>query len=570
MNILGIWDGHDSGAAILVDGRVVAAVNEERCTRRKLEVRFPLSATRTCLEIAGLEGTDVDLVAGSTTDVAKTLARWAPWTKERYYALRRRKTDPGPLASFQRQVKYRLTELGPGRITRILSRVAFRRSLREVGINTNRVMLFDHHECHAISAAQMGGGRPSVVLTIDGLGDGLSSTVSVFDGATLERVAVSRATDSLGVFFEHVTRLLNMRELEDEGKVMALADFASPVPDKDNRLLPLVRVENGRIRTTRPGHALFATLKRIHWSYPNEQFAFMAQRVVERVCETLALDAVKTTGMNRLALSGGVTSNIKANRRIRLLPGVNSVRVFPHMGDGGLALGAAMAAAQHSGEPVRDELPELSLGPEFSDEVVAAALERAGLGPIQTPDLPEQVADRLVQGQVVLWFQGRMEYGPRALGNRSVLARPDRTDVRDRINLALKRRVWYQPFCPAMLESDAADLLSDWDGPTNPHMTMAYMVAPAYRARLAGVISLDGLCRPQIVPDDASTRFAALLRQMKHRLTLGAVLNTSYNVHGEPLVCTPEEAIDVFRRTEADALAIGRFLVSRETGSPGR
>ncbi len=425
VNILGIWDGHDSGAAVLVDGRVVAAVNEERFTRRKLEVRFPLSAIGACLQIACLEGADIDLVAASTTDVAKTLARWFPSTKERYYALRRRQTEPGPLASFQRHLKYRLTELGSGRSSRYLSQVALRHTLRETGIDGTDVVLFDHHECHAIAAAQTCG-QPCVVLTVDGLGDGLSSTVSVCHGGKLERVTVSRASESLGVFFEHVTRLLNMRELEDEGKVMALADFASPVPDEANPLLSLVRVENGRIRTTHPGHALFAPLQRIHWSYPNEQFAFMAQRVVERVCETLALDVLRTTGMKRIALSGGVTSNIKANRRIRLLPEVESVHVFPHMGDGGLAVGAAMAAAVRSGEAVRDGLSELSLGPDFSDEVIETELQAARLSSQRPCDLPDQVADLLVHGLVVLWFQGRMELGPRALGNRSVLARPDR------------------------------------------------------------------------------------------------------------------------------------------------
>ena len=186
VNILGIWDGHDSGAAVLVDGRVVAAVNEERFTRRKLEVRFPLSAIGACLQFACLEGADIDLVAASTTDVAKTLARWFPSTKERYYALRRRQTEPGPLASFQRHLKYRLTELGSGRSSRYLSQVALRHTLRETGIDGTDVVLFDHHECHAIAAAQTCG-QPCVVLTVDGLGDGLSSTVSVCHGGKLER-----------------------------------------------------------------------------------------------------------------------------------------------------------------------------------------------------------------------------------------------------------------------------------------------------------------------------------------------------------------------------------------------
>ncbi len=156
-----------------------------------------------------------------------------------------------------------------------------------------------------------------------------------------------------------------------------------------------------------------------------------------------------------------------------------------------------------------------------------------------------------------------MEYGPRALGHRSVLARPDRVELRDRLNLVLKRRVWYQPFCPSMLESEASRLLADWTGGRNRAMTMAYQVADEYRGRLAGVMSVDGTCRPQIVGDDERGPFADLLRIARRHWEVGAVLNTSFNIHGEPLVCSPDEAVDVFLRSGADALAIGPFLVAR-------
>jgi carbamoyltransferase len=162
-----------------------------------------------------------------------------------------------------------------------------------------------------------------------------------------------------------------------------------------------------------------------------------------------------------------------------------------------------------------------------------------------------------------MWFQGAMEYGPRALGHRSVLARPDRPDLRDRLNLVLKRRVWYQPFCPSMLESEAPRLLADWTGGRNRSMTMAYQVAEAHRARLAGVVSVDGTCRPQLVADEDGGPFAELLREARRRWGVGAVLNTSFNIHGEPLVCSPGDAADVFLRSGADALAIGPFLVER-------
>jgi carbamoyltransferase len=243
------------------------------------------------------------------------------------------------------------------------------------------------------------------------------------------------------------------------------------------------------------------------------------------------------------------------------LPEVEEVFVFPHMGDGGLALGAAMSVAAASGETLRVDLGRLDLGPAYDPSVIESSLRAAGLPAACAENLPSRVAALLAGGRIVMWFQGAMEYGPRALGQRSVLARPDRLDVRDRLNLALKRRVWYQPFCPSMLESEASRLLSDWTGGRNRSMTMAYKVADEHRARMAGVMSVDGTCRPQVVGDNESGPFAELLRQVRNHWNVGAVLNTSFNIHGEPLVCSPGEAVDVFRRSGADALAIGPFLV---------
>lgn len=564
MNVLGIWDGHDSGAALLQEGRLRFAVNEERLTRRKLEIRFPSRSIDACLAHAGLDPKDVDLVSASTTDPAKTLGRWWPGSKERYYQVRRRKATPGPLSGLTRAIKYRMTEWAPGPLSTALSRFALQRTLAsQHGFAHAQLRIVDHHEAHAAAAAHASGFGACAVLTIDGLGDGVSSTISAFRDGRLERVAMSPARSSLGVLFEHVTNLLNMRELEDEGKVMALADYAAPIADEDNPLLPLVRVRDGVIETARPGHGLRRALASIHWRYSNEQFAFLAQRVVEHVSAALARDAVRLTGLPRLALAGGVVSNVKATRRVRLLNEIDEVYVFPHMGDGGLALGAALVAAGRAGEAIALDLSRLDLGPGYDTPAIDAALRSAGFDIEPATSLPSQVADLLADGRVVMWFQGRMEYGPRALGQRSVLARPDRAELRDRLNLALKRRVWYQPFCPSMLESEAPRILTDWSGVRNRSMTMAYEVSACARARMAGVTSVDGTCRPQFVPDEDPGDFAQLLREGRARWGTGAVLNTSFNIHGEPLVCSPAEAIDVFVRSGADALAIGPYLIGR-------
>ena len=563
LNILGIWDGHDAGAALLVGGRLVAAVTEERFTRRKLEIRFPHASIASCLAIAGIDAGAIDIVAASTSDIAKTLTRLLPSAKERYYLVRRRKVEPGIAAHGTRRLKQRLTQFGPTSLSTAISRRLIATEVRRAGVETSRIEIYDHHECHAWCAVTGIGTSSSAVLTIDGLGDGLSATTSVYRNGCLTRLTSSPAAHSLGVFFEHVTMLLNMRELEDEGKVMALADYATPVPDNGNPLLELIGVHEGRIQVAETGPALERRLRRIHWKSSNEQFAQMAQRAVEVTCTELARDAVKRSGESTLVVAGGVASNIKATRAMRLLPDVGAVHVFPHMGDGGLALGAAIACARAHQQELSIDLSKLDLGPEYPLDAIASALAARGLSYLQPPCIENAVADLLAQDAIVLWFQGRMEYGPRALGQRSVLARPDRAALRDRLNRALKRRAWYQPFCPSLLESEAPRLLADWDGPSNPHMTMAYMVKPECRDRMAGVIGPDGSCRPQIVPDEASGSFARLLHQMRARLGTGALLNTSFNVHGEPLVCTPDDAVDVYLRSGADAIALGPYLVVR-------
>ena len=561
MNVLGIWDGHDAGAALLVGGRLVAAVNEERCSRRKLEVGFPSRSISVCLEIAGVGAADVDVVAASTSDVAKTLSRWWPAMRERYYLLRRRLRAPGVLGRLQKRTKYWITEIGPSRLTSRLSRHAIRRELAERAIEPRSLVVLDHHACHAAGAAWASGMDPCVVITVDGVGDGLSATVSVFGDGRLRRVSSTPARDSLGVFFEHVTSLLNMRELEDEGKVMALADYTVEVDDADNPLLPLITVDGLRFRGQVAGHAMCSRLRKVLWSCPNEQFARMAQRTVELRVEELVVNAVRATGIGNVVLAGGVASNIKANRRAKLRPEVEDLYVFPHMGDGGLAVGAAVLAAVEHGETPSIDLSDAGLGPEWPAETVSAVLRDAGLPFRESRDVASDAAELIADGRIVLWFQGRMEYGPRALGHRSVLARPDRPDIRHRLNLELKRRVWYQPFGPSILERDARQVFCDWKGAPNRHMTTAYEVDPAHRARLEGVVSVDGSCRAQVVPDEHDGPFTRLLKNLRRRIGIGAVLNTSFNLHGQPLVCTPEDAIAVYRQNGADALAIGPMLV---------
>lgn len=547
MRVLGIWDGHDAGAALLEDGAVTVAVNEERLTRRKLEVRFPTLSIEACLRHAGLDPGDIDVVACSTSDWAKALARLMPATKEDYYRIRRRKTAYSPWALRRKRMKYWLT-LKPGnRLTDLLSRQTLLRALAPLGFGKPELVLVDHHLAHAAAAAWAAGFPRSTVVTIDGLGDGISATVNRFQEGRLKRLAYTPAADSLGVFFEHVTNLLNMRELEDEGKVMALATYAYPVPDDENPMLDFFAVDGLALHARMGPLALYDALRALLWSVPSEQFAFMAQRALEVHVAELVQRAVSETGISDVALAGGAASNIKVNMALRELAEVDHLSVFPHMGDGGLALGAAVAAAGAGGTLATQRLEHVYWGPSGGGEPVdlpdglrAREFEDAG-------GLVAEAAERLAAGEILLWFQGRMEYGPRALGHRSILARPDRVGMRDRLNRQLKKRVWYQPFCPSLLDSEAATLLENAGGQPNRFMTMGYRAHKDARQSLAAVLGADGTCRPQFVRP-GSGAFADLLAACKAHWGTACVLNTSMNVHGEPLVHTLEHAFRLMRK----------------------
>jgi carbamoyltransferase len=560
MPILGLWDGHDAGAAVVDEsaGTILAAANEERFTRRKLEVGFPSGSIAACLADAGLGPSDATDVAISTTDPAKTLTRWFPSLKEKYYLLRRRKVRPSSLDSWKRAFKYELTTWRPNALTEWLSDRAVRDELERVGLGAARLHWVKHHRAHAASAAFTSGFDRALVLTLDGVGDGLSGTFSKLESGKLTLLRALPARDSFGIFYEIVTQLLNMRELEDEGKVMALASFGHAPANGANPLLDLFEVEGTRVRCRLSPAALRRFLAAELYMVPSEQFAWMAQNVLETKIVELVRNALLESGMRRIAYAGGVASNIQVNARIRGLPECEELFVFPHMGDGGLALGAALAAAVEESGLRHFALGDLRFGPRIAAEDVESALARSGLATRRSECVAVETAKRLAREEIVFWFQGRMELGPRALGGRSILARPDRAALRDRLNLKLKRRVWYQPFCPSLLDEEGARLLEGGEAP-NRYMTMAYRVRPEARAHLEGVIGQDGTCRPQMV-DESYGAYHRLLVEMKQEIGVGAVLNTSFNLHGEPVVATPRDAIDCFLRSGADALVLNDFV----------
>lgn len=546
--ILGIWDGHDAGAAIVSgeDGRMLAAVNEERLSGRKLDIGFPSRSVESCLSVAGLSPDQITDVAYSTDDFAKTLSRAIPGMGRSYYMFRRRKTDRPALHSIRRYSKYLLTLISrPRSILRRVNEAHFSRILSRAGFRRARIHSVDHHAAHAASAYYPSGMRRALCITLDGLGDGLSGTVSLCDRGRIERISAISAADSVGIFYEQVTTILGMRELEDEGKVMSLAEYSHR---RDNKLAGFFSVDGMRIRAKHDPITQYRLLERLAWRTPPEDFAKMAQDTLEATVLALFRNAAKATGERRICWAGGIASNIKLNQRIRNECRPRDWFVFPHMGDGGLAAGAALAVA---GIPSRRKLDSVYFGPrETRDSVLDAASRRKGLK-VSEPRDPEREAAGIMldDDTFVLRFEGGMEFGPRALGNRTIAAPAASMPVKDELNLRIKERNWYQPFCPSMLENEACRLFSDYDGIPDRFMTMGYSCNARGTKELAAAIHVDRSGRPQMVSRLASPGYHKFISAVRRKTGTGAILNTSFNLHGDPIVCTIGQALDMMQRS---------------------
>lgn len=583
--IIGVWDGHDAGAALVIDGRVVLALNEERLSGRKLDVGLPVLALAAVRDAARAAGARHLAYAPTTSDPAKTLTRLLPSLKENYYKLRRRLVPPGPLHGLKSRAKYSLTQLPTSSLFRAFTRRHFARVLGAAPVD---IHLVDHHAAHAASAAYWPSWHSdALIVTLDGIGDGESGSIWRWSeaDASLTPLLSIPGSASFGLFFEHVTNELQMRPLEDEGKVMALATFAAESPLEKNPFLRWFSLTTAQpechvlrdtphpdrlpiLRCSVAPSAMAAAVRDIVWCTPREAVARMAQQTLEQLVPRLFSQLATATGVHAFGYAGGVASNIKVNRLIRTAPGVDRLEICPAMGDGGLALGAALAVSRALTGRRPAPFTDFRLGRDHGDLGAAAEqIAAARAATLSRPaDIAAAVADLVARGEIVMWAQGRMELGARALGARSIAARADSTAARDDLNLRLKRRVWYQPFCPSLLATEAPRLLADFRGDRdlNRHMTMGFLTTPAGRAALAGAIGPDGSCRPQLVAADPADPWYRLLEHVRALTGTGAVINTSLNMHGKPMSDTADGVVEAWLESGVQHLALGSALLSKK------
>jgi carbamoyltransferase len=531
---------HDPAAALVVDGRIVAAAEEERFTRRKhghANVPFaawelPERAMRWCLEHAGLAASDLDAVA---------------------YGY-----DPALAAPVDGRIHARGWE--PLRTLYAERAPLFLRTALP-GLAPDRVRFVAHHVAHAASAALASPYDTCAVMTLDGRGEATSYLAGAVRGGHLEILAEQPLPHSLGLLYEALTRHLGFRHGSDEYKVMAMAAYGRP--RHAEVLRAAVRVTDAGGFATDPidwdALAPRAAGGRGRLAREHADLACSVQRRLEEVLLELAAWLHARTGERRLALAGGVALNCVANAVLAERGPFDEVWVQPAAGDSGTALGAALHVAAEAGDRP-EPMATAALGRGFGDEEIRAWLDRAGVRYEEPDDLAGAVADILAAGTVVGWFQGRSEYGPRALCRRSLLADPRRAGMQETLN-AIKGRESFRPVAPVVLEERAAEIFAG--RLPSPYMLFTHRVRPAWRDRIPGVVHVDGTARIQTLRRGDEPRAARVLERFAARTGVPVLVNTSFNTAGRPIVDDPRDALEVFGSAPLAALAIGPCLVRR-------
>ena len=578
MRVLGIIDSKPSTAAVLEEGRVLAAVAEERLCRKKMATGMPRQAIAEVLRLSGTAPEDIDRVAvAQLVSVFEPEPKgWSGWFD-------------GDIALEQSRFDRVGSTLAPVlggfplalRAHHALKSAVFRerrtllpRILREDFGVTAPARFYDHHYVHATSAWFTSGFDEALVVTLDGGGDGLSGSVYAGRRGKLSKLGDVDSFHSLGNFYSYITALCGFKAERHEGKITGLAAYGKPA--YIDILRQFVEYQDpGRIRYRIPMYhrsALDELRRRLPVDFDRADLASSVQLLLEEVGVAFVRYWLRHTGLRKVALAGGVFANVKFNQRVHQIEEVEALSIHPAMDDGGLAVGAAFAEmARGRGEEAAalvQRFPNAYLGPEYDDAAIVEALRRAGFESRPEASIHDSIAERIDRGKVVARFHGRMEYGPRALGHRSILYRADDPSVNDWLNERL-HRTEFMPFAPATLASEADRCYHALDGARDParFMTVTFDCTAEMKAQSPGVVHCDGTARPQLVDPETAPDLHGILQAYHRRTGVPSVVNTSFNMHEEPIVCTPDDAIRAFRLGHLDYLAIGDHLIPHPESS---
>jgi carbamoyltransferase len=557
-----IVQGLDSAAALFVEGELVAAAAEERFNRRKHSGDFPLGSVQYCLTEAGLPLGAVDEVVHGFNYRPHKLAYSLDPLSARLYA----------------------GVLSPEAVTAQVGR-------HLDGFPAQRVHHLDHHLAHAASAYFCSGWEECLVLVIDGMGESQSASVYRACAGKLEKLAQIPARDSIGILYSVVTLHLGFDFNADEYKIMGLAPYGDPARFKpffqravqlnpDGTIsVPLLHINRSRFeRETYAATRQHLQQQLVKARAPEDELtddhrdaAAALQECLDRVMLHICSSFGRRTGLRRLALAGGVALNCTANGRLLRSGVFDDVFVQPAAGDDGSALGAAAFRAAVHGEIRNTRIPVPFLGPAYSKQSIARAVEKVSDSIEYTvfgnlAETCEEAARMLAAGYVIGWYRGRMEFGPRALGHRSILADPGEPDMRNRINAMVKMREAFRPFAPAVTVREASRWFDIASGTEFPYMITTVDVREQYRRELPAITHVDGSARLQTVSSADNRAFHTLLEAVGRATGREMVLNTSYNVKGQPIVNTPEQALETFLNCGIDYLFLEDSVIRRKSG----
>ena len=431
---------------------------------------------------------------------------------------------------------------------------------------TPRLKRVEHHASHAANAYYTSGFDEALIVTLDGYGSGLAGSVSIGRNGAIERIHCLQYPHSLGTFYESVTSSLGFQPSRHEGKIVGLAAYGDPAVLRDV-LLSRFHQEEGNFRILEVNNVYFSRL--LATEFPKIDVAAAYQHVLERVACTYVGHYIQKTGLKNLVLSGGVAANVKLNQRLKELPGVQGIFIHPNMGDGGCGTGAALLEFVGNGaaDKLSKPLADVFLGPAFTSDEIVEALTRAQLPFTKYTPIEPKVAALIAAGKVVARFNGRMEYGPRALGNRSILYHAKEPAVNQWLNQRLGRTE-FMPFAPATLFEKRHECYRNVDGAEHAalFMTLTFDCTESMKRDSPAAVHVDGTARPQLVTATSNPSFYKILTEY-HQLTgIPSLINTSFNMHEEPIVCSPDDAIRAFLQGNLDHLAIGDFLVAHPSG----
>lgn len=557
----------NAAAALLRDGEIVAAVEEERFSRVKQHIGFPDQAVAYCLQEAGIQLADVSHVG----------LYWKPWV------LRHKAVQAVRSATISRDMFKARVDRGVAQVSdSYLGMFRYPARLRSTfGASDFRFHYLDHHLCHAASSFYLSPFERSAILTMDGTGEATTTLLASGEGSAIRELKRVKLPHSLGQFYSAVTNFLGFDMFAgDEWKVMGLASYGSPVYEEFFSRRVLTKTRDGSFRVNirvldhhLAKHYLFGDEVVAALGPPrrpdedissrHQDIAASAQRVLEEVVLHMIGRLHDQTGHDNLCLAGGVALNSVANGRIVKESAYSDVFIQPAAHDAGCALGAALLIHHgRLGAPRGAPMSHAYYGPSFSSEQCAAALQDLGIDYETLPDeeLLPRVAALIADGAVVGWFQGRMEFGPRALGNRSFLADPRHANIREILNHKVKLREWFRPLAPSM-QAEASEEVFGIPH-TDPFMVTVLEVLADYRERIPAVVHVDHSARPQTVTREVNPRYWSLIDEFRKLTGIPMLLNTSFNVQ-EPIVCTPRDAALTYSKTKFEAMVLENHLVIR-------